>query len=1077
MSQSAVGTAAPHGLRIVQIIAGRSLIVALPLPPDMGALQQSSTPFAVAAAMPTRDRAFWRRFSYTPVLLKISTILRGLGLRQINNGPGRILFQYNNVSQLADAVAEVVKRLPTTLEELLDAATDYAYAPLQEEIAHLLGRFGDEIWGAGKERAWLLQASEGKIEYQKDLVFEHAADQAVLMYYLRLWILVKAFNSLRNKVQPRAKLLPQASTGGQMTWNSTGPTSKSSLLHQDIQTATRGDALAAAADLAPISSAHDTLPDASKEQTDLPISNNLHVRRTVRIPKPRKDVDINYTSDTAPEESSQMNPDSTDETTRHYKGKGRTWKKTEIYKDSAFDVGKSTSKLRTKASLDEPTPRPRGRPKGSKVVWTNRGERQSRRLGKKALLVPAQAAVPMQEMPKPKASRRPRRNYLSEEVVRNSSDESEEDKILTRTSTYEDVESVIGTKTRHLARQSSEQRHGTENIPSVTGLDLDPRHSLSVRDPPVRRTSVRQPPGSCKSCSRRHQKCDRTHPTCGRCADLGFSCEYTQGSVSATPPSVAATTSPLRKHVPLPIQPTTEHLNGEYDLLVESVTDSTMPHAKRNLLLDEYWDEKTWRCFYLTYNERRIMLATMRSLGLKVVPRHRFKFRFDIGYFVSLGKDINKIARKLCNHFSATQLIRYAADRNYLDDRIDTLFETHSAIWSIDADRTKLLAPGADENYPRDLFYEESEDQKLLWVHLHRWIFIIALKNCKQMHGSGASNMDKVLQLGIAEVPEDMLSMYQLENSYTLHAPEESSGSVSPTALGGSASTIKDNTITSPILADSMFAGLILEECELNLFEALGQFFAEERGQQNEQDDSGTLLAAEPDPATGKPSRRRRKRKDSGITEPEDQNVIRPLKQRRTDQHRTTSTRHDFSALFMSYLENYTDPEFDELAALKNLAHELSVLEDYASNFHTEKGIEFATAFFVASFPAWLLYRQDIVNVKRKYASIQSSEEVSHRHLAVLERSRLATQLRQAHEKFMDAGHAGLRPEQVICRAMTTLQNEHGHSQTAEDIRMGFQGMEHEVKTLGNQLMKDGAKWILGDFVSVASLNGLQPHK
>lgn len=112
-------------------------------------------------------------------MLKISTILRGLGLRQLNTGPGRILFKDSNVGKLADAVAEAIKRLPTTLEGLLDAASSYDYAPLHEETVLLLSRFGEEIWGSGKKRPWLLQASDGHSEYQKDLIFGDAADHVV----------------------------------------------------------------------------------------------------------------------------------------------------------------------------------------------------------------------------------------------------------------------------------------------------------------------------------------------------------------------------------------------------------------------------------------------------------------------------------------------------------------------------------------------------------------------------------------------------------------------------------------------------------------------------------------------------------------------------------------------------------------------------------------------------------------------------------------------------------------------------------------------------------------------------------
>lgn len=172
--------AAPRGcLRIVKSTAGKSIVVAFPLPARSIAPQSfSSLQLSTATvALPTYDRTAWERHSNSPRHLQISTILRSLGLRQFNNGPGRIVFQSENVTELAEAIAGVVTRLPHSMEELLDAASDYTNAQLHEEITQLLDRFGDEIWGASKERTWLLQASESNAEYQNDLVFGDAADR------------------------------------------------------------------------------------------------------------------------------------------------------------------------------------------------------------------------------------------------------------------------------------------------------------------------------------------------------------------------------------------------------------------------------------------------------------------------------------------------------------------------------------------------------------------------------------------------------------------------------------------------------------------------------------------------------------------------------------------------------------------------------------------------------------------------------------------------------------------------------------------------------------------------------------
>lgn len=148
----------------------------------------------------------------------------------------------------------------------------------------------------------------------------------------------------------------------------------------------------------------------------------------------------------------------------------------------------------------------------------------------------------------------------------------------------------------------------------------------------------------------------------------------------------------------------------EGELVSEELDD---PTTTRKLPLDKYWDEEEWEFFNEQADEQDVLLATMRSLGLKATPRHPTHFKFTIENFVSLGKDINRIARPLSSELLAAQLLEYAEDTNCLDEEIDALFENHSPIWSLDSDRTKLLAPGVDENYPKDLFYEESEDQKL----------------------------------------------------------------------------------------------------------------------------------------------------------------------------------------------------------------------------------------------------------------------------------------------------------------------------------------------------------------------------
>lgn len=174
--------AAPSaGLRVVQAVEGESLIIAIPRRSGASVSEPSSSADTshINTILPTYDRAFWGRFAYSPVLLKISTVIRCIGLRQRNSGPGAIRFEFKNVDQLADAITDAARRMPDTLEELLDAAVDQNHAPLREDITDILNRFGNDIWRAERPRPWLLDASSGIVEYRRDLEFGNAADDDV----------------------------------------------------------------------------------------------------------------------------------------------------------------------------------------------------------------------------------------------------------------------------------------------------------------------------------------------------------------------------------------------------------------------------------------------------------------------------------------------------------------------------------------------------------------------------------------------------------------------------------------------------------------------------------------------------------------------------------------------------------------------------------------------------------------------------------------------------------------------------------------------------------------------------------
>ncbi|KAH6616727.1 hypothetical protein C7974DRAFT_416843 [Boeremia exigua] len=849
MAQASAGAVALARARIVRESTGNYLVIALPLPSALLEVTQpfsSSETHSAATDMPTQDRDFWETFAKHPTF-QINTLLCSLGIRQTKIGPGPLKFQHHALNELADAVTAASRSLPIDMEQLLDAAADYKYAPLQQAIAQLLHQFGAEIWGASKQRSWLLKASEGHTGYQKDLIFEDDAAKVVLMYHLRMWILAKAFNWKRYS----ARKASNVSENARAKSHNLRKGSNSSLPPRRGQTDTRRETIVAPPP--PVVSAATTLSEAPKQQSDF--------------------------------------------------------------------FGRNQSQVRTKLLTSEP------------------------------------------------------------------------------------------------------QDAGSFDQSQGVTPEYNDRNSES-----------------------------------------GVTCESSEVT--------EAITTAYSESVAHPTKPEPGETDSKHDTKRDNMTDRTMLLTPIQLPVDRYWSRDDWRLYHMQGDERKAILATMRSVGLAVIPQHDNRFEFPVRNFGSLGHDINKIAYGLSSKFSAAQLLRYAEDIFSLDEEIDVLFETHAPIWGLDADRTKLIVPGTDENYPKDLIYEESADQKLLWMHLHRWIFLIAFKNRQQMHNTDATNTDPGFQLEGEEITGDTPGEFQRDRVHTFDVSEEHPG---PASRHGLDDLAVDDAITKPNHTGSVSVDPALGEYEQGKLGELGHNLAEVNDQ-----DSSTLLGDKAEVSPKKPSRYQHKRKDDSSAETEQHEILRPLKQHRTYQSYTNTKGHELGALFTSYLCNYHDLAFDEVVALKHLKHGLSLLDDDAISSPTQRSIELATAFLVLSFPAWLEYRREVVSVKRSYAAMQPPQNSpqQHRHLALLERSRLVTQLRQAHERLLEAGYDGLRPEQVIFQTMKMFLNVQNDSQMAQDIRDGFLSLEAELMKLGDQLMKDGgAKWVMGGSSSVSSLEGLRSQE
>lgn len=202
-------------VRSLSPMPNHSLIIKLPLPESMGGPKSRPQPASVLAPdLPVYDHVFWTKHSQT---LKMRNVMNALGLkgagRSANSGKGKLQFNTTAVIQLDASVSVLARSLPKTLARLVNVAVDVT--ALSAGITDLLDRFGEDIWSRDIERSWLLQASDGVEGYGKDLVFEDASDRRMYVYcslhhsllltyihsihhHLRIWTLLKAFNTARN---------------------------------------------------------------------------------------------------------------------------------------------------------------------------------------------------------------------------------------------------------------------------------------------------------------------------------------------------------------------------------------------------------------------------------------------------------------------------------------------------------------------------------------------------------------------------------------------------------------------------------------------------------------------------------------------------------------------------------------------------------------------------------------------------------------------------------------------------------------------------------------------------------------
>jgi hypothetical protein len=144
----------------------------------------------------TYDCAFWTQrlqiSTYIPSDLNIGTIVKSLKLQRYDTGShGNVSFKNANIKALDNCISNIADTLPRDRNELINMAA--SPEKLQSDVEGLSLLFGQKIWGRDKQQQLPVHGDD-KIE-PDDLVYAKSQDRTKIRHYLRLWIIIRAFDS------------------------------------------------------------------------------------------------------------------------------------------------------------------------------------------------------------------------------------------------------------------------------------------------------------------------------------------------------------------------------------------------------------------------------------------------------------------------------------------------------------------------------------------------------------------------------------------------------------------------------------------------------------------------------------------------------------------------------------------------------------------------------------------------------------------------------------------------------------------------------------------------------------------
>jgi hypothetical protein len=691
-------------LRLWIIVKGFNSFIYLKYKPFTPKKKTKRVVHAPDEELPTYDRAYWtqRLKGSTSSDLNVRTIVISLNLQRYDTGSdSKVKSENTDLKALSKGISKIANTLPQDEKALINIATDPE--ELQPDVDGLLLHFGHKIWGQDQ---WQRLPMHEDDEYDPDdLVYAKPGDMKKISHFLRLWILVQAFDSLAHGNQEDdsmaeeeeevgldeldATLLPseayhakgeeeEALIGDSDKTPSTPKAHQGLDEEEEVVLDDFGDDIEEVSRDSWRSTTHARLVSENGSESSLPVE---------AVEAPFEAVKIVQNIPELPEMSPLSDVPDDDEESPMALNNNVPFARAASPNRQADSVSNQVAHVEA-ASVIEPildvpmVPEVAIAPTPSPLLQFEQPLRPVDAAVVDDVLV---QDVTVASAPKVKA------NVTGIEQVPVRSVRTTRNLMATYN------EAILNGRARHTPTKYFEEHH-------KNGMRRSP---ADVARENSRATPSRPRPETAKHSPAKHVQ--KTH-----------------GNV-------------LRRSRPRLVQSESFDTASTPDL-----DTAATEQANKGLDVTEEWDERIWRRY--TTGNVVPALKFMSSLGLKVRQNNSSGVADNLACN-KLMKEVSKAAAELHASSSIDELVEAAADYTFFEQWIAVLVNKYAKdLWAPGVDRTHLLQAGEVEVFLKELDTKNEDDRKMLHLHLHQWIFAKAFATIRKTR---AAEEKRIRELGL----------------------------------------------------------------------------------------------------------------------------------------------------------------------------------------------------------------------------------------------------------------------------------------------------------------------------------------